>query len=156
LTGAPDLFTCDCLVVRSLLGGPSPSVPSSTASQRPRRSLRCHDHCEPCTNHILHGYKPSIHHSLPLPLLPSSPTPCQALSGSEPNQVAPPPPAISCVWLLVSSGRLEGKSWSLHRSCEPQCRAESELGDRRLLAVVGHLHGAAIRRGVAIGVVKPR
>jgi hypothetical protein len=36
-----------------------------------------------------------------------------------------------------------------------QCRAGSELDDRRLLAVVGHLQGAAIRRGVAISVVKP-
>jgi hypothetical protein len=57
LTDSLDPLTCDCLIVCSLLGGPSPSVPSSTTSRRPRRSLRCHDHCEPCAKHILHGYK---------------------------------------------------------------------------------------------------
>lgn len=102
------------------------------------------------------GIRPSVRRSLPLPLLPSSATSRQAPLGTERNQAAPPPPTVSCVWLLVSSGRPEGKLRSLHRSGEPQCRAESELGDRRLLVVVGHLLGAAIRRGVAISVVKPR
>jgi hypothetical protein len=154
LTDASDPLTYDCLVVRSLLDPPRQFHP-----QLPRRDLGGAGGATTTASlariRSFLGIRPSVRRSLPLPLLPSSPTPRQAPLGSERNQAAPPPPAVSCVWLLVSGGRPEGKPWSLHRLCEPQCRAGSELGDRRLLAVVGHLHGAAIRRGVAISVVKP-
>jgi hypothetical protein len=49
--------------------------------------------------------RPWVRRSLPLPLLPFSPTPRQTPPWRERNQAALPPLVVSCVWLYIPSGR---------------------------------------------------